>query len=303
MQNFKLSIPTPCQEDWQEMTSQEKGRFCNACSKIVIDFTNMTEQEIVAYFQAHENKEVCGKVLKKQLDTVYQPQNFLEKHYIHVYQNYRKSWIGAKYLSILSLVLLIASCQNPENQVKSTPINREVLENILDVEYTTTLELPDAPEIPKQEFKAEELIPLEAMELKNIEARHEIMGVMIIEEEPLIIDTIMKIDTIKTEGLLEIADSSSSVVSKINLDFSELSIYPNPVQDKATIRYFLKIDSDVKIHLLDGNGRLVKAFLHETQKAGEHRLDIDIQNLPSGVYFYTLETNSHKESKRLIVAK
>ena len=33
----KITIPKPCNKDWNSMSPNKKGRFCNSCSKTVID--------------------------------------------------------------------------------------------------------------------------------------------------------------------------------------------------------------------------------------------------------------------------
>ncbi|TFF33616.1 hypothetical protein [Mucilaginibacter psychrotolerans] len=69
MQPIKsISIPTPCHEDWQQMTPVAQGRHCQSCCKTVIDFTEMTSQEIISYFASQKN--VCGKIAKSQLAAV-----------------------------------------------------------------------------------------------------------------------------------------------------------------------------------------------------------------------------------------
>lgn len=67
---FKISIPKPCHEDWSTMTHKEKGRFCSSCSKIVIDFTQKTKEEIQNYLSQNFEKRICGHFNRKQLDTV-----------------------------------------------------------------------------------------------------------------------------------------------------------------------------------------------------------------------------------------
>lgn len=47
---MKITIPKPCDEKWESMTPQEKGRFCAVCSKTVRDFTNDSDDEILDYF-------------------------------------------------------------------------------------------------------------------------------------------------------------------------------------------------------------------------------------------------------------
>ena len=71
--NFKLNIPKPCHENWEEFMSSSKGNFCNSCQKNVIDFTQMSESQLVAYFRdlpAQENK-ICGRFRNDQLQKDY----------------------------------------------------------------------------------------------------------------------------------------------------------------------------------------------------------------------------------------
>ena len=42
-----FSIPEPCSENWNEMTSTEKGAFCQKCSNEVHDVSNMSNDEII----------------------------------------------------------------------------------------------------------------------------------------------------------------------------------------------------------------------------------------------------------------
>lgn len=68
MQNLQLSIPEPCHENWQQMTPTDQGRFCNACAKEVIDFSTMTDIQVLNYFTNMTNEKVCGRALPEQLD-------------------------------------------------------------------------------------------------------------------------------------------------------------------------------------------------------------------------------------------
>lgn len=58
----KISIPVPCHEDWNKMTDQQMGRHCDSCNKVVVDFTQSSQQEVIDYMHIHQNEKVCGRV-------------------------------------------------------------------------------------------------------------------------------------------------------------------------------------------------------------------------------------------------
>jgi hypothetical protein len=64
--NISLSIPTPCTEKWSDFTSTAQGGFCSACQKEVIDFTQMSDSEILNYISG-KHARVCGKFRPEQL--------------------------------------------------------------------------------------------------------------------------------------------------------------------------------------------------------------------------------------------
>ncbi|MBL0146228.1 MAG: carboxypeptidase-like regulatory domain-containing protein [Chitinophagaceae bacterium] len=68
MQSIKLSIPTPCHENWDNMTPTEQGRFCSVCAKQVVDFTKMSDYEVINYFNKVQGEKVCGRTLSNQLE-------------------------------------------------------------------------------------------------------------------------------------------------------------------------------------------------------------------------------------------
>lgn len=65
--SLQLNIAEPCHENWQNMTPQEQGRFCGSCQKTVVDFTMMSDQEVLSYFLKADHN-VCGRFANDQLN-------------------------------------------------------------------------------------------------------------------------------------------------------------------------------------------------------------------------------------------
>lgn len=60
MRAATITIPQPCAESWAAMTPTAAGRHCAACQKTVVDFTRISEADIVAYLAARPKQSVCG---------------------------------------------------------------------------------------------------------------------------------------------------------------------------------------------------------------------------------------------------
>ena len=57
----QINVPKSCSQNWNSMIPNKDGRFCNSCSKTVIDFTKMEIPEIKNYLIENSAKEsVCG---------------------------------------------------------------------------------------------------------------------------------------------------------------------------------------------------------------------------------------------------
>ncbi|MBC7555026.1 MAG: hypothetical protein H7257_13745 [Taibaiella sp.] len=67
---YIISVPKPCNEDWNQMTPAEKGRHCSVCQVTVIDYTTLADREIVEAIQNAAGGHTCGRYHLGQLDRV-----------------------------------------------------------------------------------------------------------------------------------------------------------------------------------------------------------------------------------------
>ncbi|MNQ18206.1 hypothetical protein D3C85_312430 [compost metagenome] len=110
--NYKISIPEPCSEDWNNMTPNENGRFCMSCSKTVVDFTSMLPKEIQHYFIQNQDKKICGRFKQLQLDyiTIQIPNRVLYSQ-----TNYHKMFLLALFIAMGTTLF---SCADKEGNKK-----------------------------------------------------------------------------------------------------------------------------------------------------------------------------------------
>lgn len=64
---LSLKINEPCHENWDAMSQQAQGKFCGSCQKTVIDFTTMTDTQLVNFFKQNTGN-TCGRFYDDQLD-------------------------------------------------------------------------------------------------------------------------------------------------------------------------------------------------------------------------------------------
>lgn len=79
--------------------------------------------------------------------------------------------------------------------------------------------------------------------------------------------------------------------------------YPNPFNPSTTISYQLPRNAFVVLKVYDVLGREVETLVNERQSAGNHSVVFNASNLPSGVYFYRLQSGPYHNAKELLLLK
>ncbi len=78
---------------------------------------------------------------------------------------------------------------------------------------------------------------------------------------------------------------------------------PNPFSSTTTIRYHLSERGQAMVNVFDSMGTLVTTLVNEIQTQGDHAIEWDASNLPSGVYIYTLSVEGKEMFKRAVHIK
>lgn len=110
MKSKFLKVNTPCTENWQNMMDLNDGKFCDSCSKSVLDFTKLSTLEISKKLKS--NKEICAKTTRQQTK---EPLIYSQAEY-----NFKIPY--SKNIAATGLILStsLVSCQQQE--AKQTPI-------------------------------------------------------------------------------------------------------------------------------------------------------------------------------------
>lgn len=104
----------------------------------------------------------------------------------------------------------------------------------------------------------------------------------------------------------EIPLSGSGIPNDVNDEVTfavSLNITPNPVTENATLKYTLTDVSNVKISIMDINGRIINNLLNSPKAGGQYSLNINTNNLASGYYLIYAEINGKVYSLPMNVVK
>ena len=82
--------------------------------------------------------------------------------------------------------------------------------------------------------------------------------------------------------------------------------HPNPFNPFTQINYQLSKNSRIKIEIYDMMGKLVKTLVNEFQSPGYRSIkwngkNFENQKVSSGVYFYSLQSESFSATKKMIL--
>ncbi|MBB1285964.1 hypothetical protein HRH25_16395 [Flavisolibacter sp. BT320] len=97
------------------MTPEQKGRFCAACKKTIVDFSSLSDRELAAFF-SRKKRNLCGRFRADQLqrEITVPPKTV--------------AWMRPLFpLAVSALTILFEACTS-ENKVMGEPVVQEKLQ-------------------------------------------------------------------------------------------------------------------------------------------------------------------------------
>jgi len=82
--------------------------------------------------------------------------------------------------------------------------------------------------------------------------------------------------------------------------FDELTVYPNPVRDFASVNFNLNENADVNIQLFNMLGQSALEVFNGNKYPGYHQVDFNPSSLSPGTYFIRIAANDSVQTTRLV---
>ena len=98
---------------------------------------------------------------------------------------------------------------------------------------------------------------------------------------------------------VELVDETAGIPEEFNL----YQNYPNPFNPTTTIRFELKESGQTVLKIYDLLGKEVFRLVDEELPAGSYKVTFDANFLPSGIYFYRLESSGFNKVRKMILLR
>ncbi len=89
----------------------------------------------------------------------------------------------------------------------------------------------------------------------------------------------------------------------IPVNYSLAQNFPNPFNPETVIGYQLPASGYVSLKVYDLLGREVSTLVNEEKAAGSYEVKFDAKNLPSGIYFYTIQAGEFNQVRKMLLLK
>ena len=81
----------------------------------------------------------------------------------------------------------------------------------------------------------------------------------------------------------------------------EMSIYPNPIVNDATISFSIEESAQVSYQVYDLSGRMMMNKVLGNFGQGSHKANFNVENLTSGTYIIKVQAGEKTETAKILV--
>jgi hypothetical protein len=320
MYQLQLVIPEPCHEDWEKMTPNEQGKFCNSCAKSVIDFSTMTDTQLINYFQQLKEEHICGNFSPDQIERTIVSQPLSRKKIFNYWQ----------YLLAFFLMLTKGQQSRAQSGIRAKPVETNQAPVTKNTVATEMLELKvtddsNAPivgvsirfqssfqtvcttdaignfKIEKKQGDENLVLSAVGYQTKTVAIKNIDAAAIKLAKDIQLLEQIVIVSSAKSRGkglpmwgLRSVPTTKDSIM---NFIAPAASIYPNPVTRGAmlTISVKLKEVATYRVHFIDASGKL----LLSQNYTAVNKKPVQQMMIPAswsrGVYFAVITTTDGKQ--------
>ncbi|KKM91014.1 hypothetical protein LCGC14_1232840 [marine sediment metagenome] len=111
-----------------------------------------------------------------------------------------------------------------------------------------------------------------------------------------------RLKQIDNDGTYEYSDEIAISVD-LPSAFKLSQCYPNPFNPTTTIEYTTPHDGNVKLEVYSILGNIVSTLVDNYEAMGNHSVEFNATNLPSGIYFYRIMHSGYTLTKQMVLLK
>jgi Secretion system C-terminal sorting domain len=90
-------------------------------------------------------------------------------------------------------------------------------------------------------------------------------------------------------------------IDEISTIENDISVYPNPVDENATLSVYLNKDAEVAVTICDITGKVIEEIEAGKLSAGENTLELNVEYYKAGLYFANVYINKSSKVIKLMV--
>jgi hypothetical protein len=104
-------------------------------------------------------------------------------------------------------------------------------------------------------------------------------------------------------GNFEYFNLANEVFIGIPVDFNLKQNYPNPFNPSTKIDFDIPSDANASLKIYNSGGKEIQSLVNGFLNSGYYSIQFDASSLPSGVYYYRLESGNFTSTKKLVLLK